>query len=327
MERSRIRNDYLQTKCLQAEVLAWTNDPFIFLFLSRSPDQIIQCVEEHTAQISPMKGNRHVKPFKTEVDYWERSIAQISELCDGLLDVQRQWLYMEGIFTSDDVQRQLARETAEFKRINQIWQEEILAPIREHPNALHVATRMSFPEKIQNLLKHFEHIQKKMEDYLATKRSIFPRFYFISNEELVQILSLARQPELVQVHLKKLFDNIKSLRLVTKKTILATGILSHENEEINLLATFSLEGNVENWLRELETKMQITVREYLKNSLAALKLQLNKREKWIKEWPSQCCVTASEIEWTLATTKALLPCQADGNSKPLKKLFRNQVSY
>ena len=164
-----------------------------------------------------------------------------------------------------------------------------------------------------------------MEDYLETKRTIFPRFYFISNEELVEILSLARQPESIQVHLKKLFDNIKQLRLVTKKNILANGIYSNENEEINLISTLSLDGNVENWLKDLEIKMQLTVREYLKNCLVALKGQLKKRDKWIHNWPSQCCVTASEIEWTSATTKALSTCQTEGNLKPLKKLFRIQV--
>lgn len=181
-------------------------------------------------------------------------------------------------------------------------------------------------DQIQNLLKSLENIQKKMEDYLETKRVIFPRFYFISNEELVAILSLSRQPELIQTHLKKLFENIKCLRLVVKKTIFANGIQSNEDELINLVAILSLEGNVENWLKELEIKMQITVREYLKNSLSALKLHLKKRDKWIKDWPSQCCVTASEIEWTSATTKALLMCQADGNIKPLRQLFRTQVN-
>lgn len=180
-------------------------------------------------------------------------------------------------------------------------------------------------DKIQNLLKYLENIQKKMEDYLETKRSMFPRFYFISNEELVEILSLSRQPELILIHLKKLFDNIKSLRLFAKKTVLANGIISNEDEQINLLSTLTLEGNVEYWLKDLEIKMQITVREYLKNSLTALKLQTKKRDKWIKDWPSQCCITASEIEWTSSTTKALLTCQTDGTSKPLKKLFRTQV--
>lgn len=90
-----------------------------------------------------MKGTRHVKPFQNDIDYWETSIAQISELCDGLFDVQRQWLYMEGIFTSDDVQRQLPRETVEFKHVNTIWQDEIIRKIRENPNALYVATKFS----------------------------------------------------------------------------------------------------------------------------------------------------------------------------------------
>jgi len=272
-----------------------------------------------------MKGTRYAKPFQSDVDFWEKSLIQISDLTDGLLNVQRQWLYMEGIFTLDDVQRQLARETEEFKHVNRIWQEEILGEIQKNSNALYVAINMNFSEKIRRLLKHFERIQKKMEDYLETKRTIFPRFYFISNEELVEILSLARQPESIQVHLKKLFDNIKQLRLVTKKNILANGIYSNENEEINLISTLSLDGNVENWLKDLEIKMQLTVREYLKNCLVALKGQLKKRDKWIHNWPSQCCVTASEIEWTSATTKALSTCQTEGNLKPLKKLFRIQV--
>ncbi|CAF1493626.1 unnamed protein product [Rotaria magnacalcarata] len=295
------------------------------VFKIKAPDEIIQYVEEHTAQISTIKGARYVKPFQREIDYWEKSIAQISELCDGLFNVQRQWLYMEGIFTSDDVQRQLSHETNEFKHVNVIWQDEIVDKIRENPNSLFVATKLNLFDKIQNLLKYLENIQKKMEDYLETKRSIFPRFYFISNEELVEILSLSRQPELIQIHLKKLFDNIKSLRLLIKKNILANGILSNEDEQINLISILSLEGNVENWLKELEIKMQITVKEYLKNSLIALKVQLKKRDKWIKDWPSQCCVTASEIEWTSTTAKALLTCQADESLKPLKILFRTQV--
>jgi hypothetical protein len=114
-----------------------------FYCISRSPDEIIQYIEEHTAQISSMKGTRYVKPFENEIVYWEKSITQISELCDGLLNVQRQWLYMEGIFNSDDVQRQLSRETSEFKYINKIWQDEILGKIRENPNALYIATKLS----------------------------------------------------------------------------------------------------------------------------------------------------------------------------------------
>lgn len=68
-------------------------------------------------------------------------------------------------------------------------------------------------ETLTSMNKQLEEIQKSLDMYLETKREAFPRFYFISNDDLLEILGQSKNPEAIQPHMKKLFDNIKSLKL------------------------------------------------------------------------------------------------------------------
>ena len=80
-----------------------------------------------------------------------------------------------------------------------------------------------------------ENIKTNLEKYLETKRRQFPRFYFISNDELLLVLADATNFKKVEKHLSKIFDNIYKLNWGPEESNTSNpiGIFSHEMEELS----------------------------------------------------------------------------------------------
>jgi len=96
-------------------------------------------------------------------------------------------------------------------------------------NVLRSMQKDGLLEMLKDMNKTLDLIQKSLESYLEDKRREFPRFYFLSNADLLDILGQSRDPQAVQPHLKKCFDNIDKLKLVfpqkeSKRPIEAQGM-------------------------------------------------------------------------------------------------------
>ncbi len=77
-------------------------------------------------------------------------------------------------------------------------------------------------------------ILKALEIFIEDKRNIFPRFYFLSNDELLEILSKASDLNEVNKHIKKCFDNINKLDFgQDPKSTSVEGMISAEGERVS----------------------------------------------------------------------------------------------
>ena len=61
----------------------------------RATDEVFQMLEDNQVTLSTMKASRYVKAFEKEVDKWERTLSHILEVIEMILQVQRQWMYLE----------------------------------------------------------------------------------------------------------------------------------------------------------------------------------------------------------------------------------------
>ena len=145
-----------------------------------------------------------------------------------------------------------------------------------------------------------------MNDYLEEKRQVFPRFYFLANDDLLMILAQTKEPQAVQPHMDKCFEGIQSLMFNDKDEVF--GMISAEDERIEYDKKIDVnegdkKGNVEKWLLDVEAQMRGTLKRACKDSLKDY--GETKRTVWVLNWPGQITLAVNQIDWTIGVEDAI----------------------
>ncbi|XP_026672559.1 dynein heavy chain 8, axonemal-like [Ceratina calcarata] len=221
--------------------------------------EIVSQLEDSLMVISSLMANRYNQPFKKDIQLWQSKLSNTSEILAKWLTVQNLWAYLEAVFIGGDISKQLPAEAKRFNNIDKAWA-KIMYRARERVNAVETCTGdETMGQFLPHLLEQLESCQKSLSGYLETKRSIFPRFCFISDPTLLEILGQAADCHTIQNYLDGFFDNVKSLEFHEKEYERIVAMYSREDEKVVLEKDVVCTGGVENWLNTLLDAHQFSV--------------------------------------------------------------------
>jgi dynein heavy chain, axonemal len=218
--------------------------------------------------------------------------------------VQAQWLYLEPIFSSEDIRKQMKTEAERFSKVDKTFR-DTMKVTTDDPTVLVVTRKPGLLERLQESHGLLELINKGLNEYLETKRLFFPRFFFLSNDELLEILAETKDPLRVQPHLKKCFEAIN--RLDFDDNLVIHAMFSAEDERVAWMRTLNpmeARGAVEKWLLETEQIMLASIRDTIDRGIKSYAEQ--QREKWVLDWPGQVVLCVGQLYWTRGVEEAIL---------------------
>jgi dynein heavy chain len=217
---------------------------------------------------------------------------------------------LEPIFTSEDISQQLPTETKKFAMIDRFWR-KLMSQAQDRPLLIDFLSDRKILEGLLENIKVAEIVSKGLSLYLDSKRLAFPRFFFLSDDELLQILSQTKNPASVQPHLRKCFENIAQLVMESDNKIKA--MVSGDGEIVPFHQEFYPQGAVEEWLLKVENSMKSSVRESIRSALVDyLKMP---RAEWVLKWPGQVVIGVGQTFWTQQVTEAIQDSASNGLQK------------
>lgn len=223
-------------------------------------DAIITTLDDSLASISDIQGSRYVKRLLERVEETHNMLILVSDTIEQWKLFQRNWLYLENIFASSkEIKDRCSKEWKEFEAIDKKWV-SLMKKVSTKQNVKHHCTQGRLDEFLAQNRK-MEEIQKKVEEYLDEKRTDFPRLYFISNDELLHLLSQS-SIEGIEPQLNKLFDQLYRFQKSADATSTdLLGMISADGEEVPFVKDVKITPNkgVEVWLREIRDAMTATV--------------------------------------------------------------------
>ncbi|XP_060520898.1 dynein beta chain, ciliary-like [Cylas formicarius] len=289
-------------------------------------EEMIETLEENQVALQNMMTSKFIDYFLDEVSDWQRKLSNADQVIQIYFEVQRKWMYLESIFIgSEDIRLQLPEDSKRFDRIDREFK-DILSEMLKTLNIVKATNKHGLYEKLESLLKELTLCEKALNDYLETKRLAFPRFYFVSSADLLDILSNGNQPDLIQRHLTKLFDSLARLVFVQeggRNSKRAKEMISKENEEhVPFVRPCDCSGKVELWLNRVIDVMRETLHQQFEE--AVITYDEKPREVWIYDFPAQPALCGTQIWWTTEVNMAFARLE-EGYENALRDYQRKQV--
>lgn len=286
-------------------------------------------LEDNMQQVQTMSRNRFKAFFEVEIEKWKSDLNIINDVNTALSETQKTWTFLESLFIgSDEIKKELPQDTEKFVQIDKEVK-QIIKKGMEVKKILDFAT-YKFGDRpllswLNDILKRLGECERSLNIFMESKRAVFPRFYFVSSVDLLDILSNGNNPHLVNKHISKVILAIDKIEMSESRGDRPNAVGMHTRvgkEFVKFHTDCKLLGKVENYLDLLLRFMIESLRVLCK--VAVKDVHTTDTREWIEKTPNQVCLLTYLIKFCVDVEKGIHGVNSDSSS--LAKVYDRQIT-
>lgn len=141
-------------------------------------------------KITSIAHNAYARIFKDRIEHVQKDLKRIIYFFQVWNDLQKYWAYLLPIFCQKDIAHHMPEQYEKFTLIDRLYREEVQNTESKCKTYKQFCKRESLRHNVPTMMQTFEYLMKCLIKYLEAKREYFPRLYFLSNEQIIEIVGM-----------------------------------------------------------------------------------------------------------------------------------------
>jgi len=209
------------------------------MLILKDCEPIVEEVDTLLTKIVGISTSKFAKFLTKEIQTLWTNLSRAQEIIDVWLKVQKLITQQQQIFATGDLKKQLADEYPKYESVEKQWR-QLLDQVKQSGLVYEITIIPKLKESMQKWQTLLEEVNKSLNNYLNTKRDAFPRFYFVSNEELTMMLAQSGDPVTLGTnYIQQIFEGIKKINFSIPENSVCTYNQSQTNLNPEQLASNS----------------------------------------------------------------------------------------
>ncbi|XP_018424228.1 PREDICTED: dynein beta chain, flagellar outer arm-like [Nanorana parkeri] len=233
--------------------------------LLRNKESVFEELEHHQLLLTSIQPYAEAGSFLDDVTKWQKKLQVIETTVQLWLSVQDKWTQLEEVFSTLAFRVAMPREAILFADVHHHYC-RLMKSVEENPNILQNCMRRGLQSLLDMLNYKLERCQHAVRLHLEQKKQAFPRLFFLSLEETLNIVCYGYDLKVLSSYIVKMFHHVHSLIYQFNSEHECNeilGVRSFLGEELYLTKPLECSGPVENWLPQLVNSIKASLQHHL----------------------------------------------------------------